>query len=291
MPRRVKTAAILVLLAVLVAFVTVVAIGWATAWRRLPHYEPREIALPPIMDNDAYGLVIDEHERPYVYEISSEGGAVLVFGAEHTRDPNDPQIADITRRYRAFGPTVVLCESRLGVMFPQLMDPVETFGEVGIVHRLARRSGAVSYTWEPRSDVLVRSLFDQGFTREQAGLYFALRSYFSNLRHARPSDPEAFVADTLTERMRWEGLDRVFETVGDVQSAWDEAFPEGPDWRDVSDEHALPGFLSRIDLNIVRDEHLVRTVVDLVGQGERVFVICGSSHAVKIENALGSLLE
>ena len=37
--------------------------------------------------------------------------------------------------------------------------------------------------------------------------------------------------------------------------------------------------------------HLVACVAELVRAGERVFVVCGSSHAVKIEPALRALAE
>lgn len=46
-----------------------------------------------------------------------------------------------------------------------------------------------------------------------------------------------------------------------------------------------------MDLNCPRDAHLVAWVAELVGAGERVFVICGSSYAVKIEPALRALFE
>ena len=47
---------------------------------------------------------------PYVLEIDKGAGALLYYGAKHTRDPSHPQRADIQRRWRAFEPTVALCE-------------------------------------------------------------------------------------------------------------------------------------------------------------------------------------
>ena len=76
-----------------------------------------------------------------------------------------------------------------------------------------------------------------------------------------------------------------------VDRAWRKHFPLGPDWRDVSDQFGLPGFLEGMDLNRPRDLHLVACVKELMGRGERVFVICGSSHAVKIEPAITSLAD
>ena len=74
-------------------------------------------------------------------------------------------------------------------------------------------------------------------------------------------------------------------------TAWAREFPDGPDWRDVSDQYGLPGFLGEIDLNKARDVHLVACVAELVEAGERVFVIAGLSHAVKVEPALRAIVE
>ena len=35
-----------------------------------------------------------------------------------------------------------------------------------------------------------------------------------------------------------------------------------------------------------RDEHMARLIIDLVQRGERVFLVCGASHALAIEPAL-----
>jgi hypothetical protein len=99
------------------------------------------------------------------------------------------------------------------------------------------------------------------------------------------------VAEAVRKRGGWPGLEGVFRGVADVEAAWQRHFPEGPDWRDVSDQFGLPGFLAEIDGNRARDAHFLRVVVDLVRRGERVFAVAGSSHAVKLEPALRAALE
>jgi hypothetical protein len=247
------------------------------------------------MTPDEYGAVIDTHRRPFVYEIEATdphgAGAVLIYGAEHTMNPDDSQIVDIATRWEAFGPTVALVESDLGMMFPAFMDPVETFGEVGAVHALARDAGIPTHTWEPPDDVLVASLKAQGFTAKEVAMRVMLGPYFSNLRHGRPENPEAFVEEFRAERVQWVGLESTFATVDEIDAEWQVRFPDGPDWRDVSDQYGLPGFLAEMDANRARDEHFARVVIDLVRNGERVFAVCGSSHAVKLEPALQATLD
>jgi len=279
-------------LGVLVVWLAVVAWGWIVAWRPLPEYaEYGEISLPvPIMSDSAYGEIIESHPRPYVIEIDSGSGALVLYGATHTKDRDDPQIADIEQRWDRFKPTIALCESRLGILFPGLMDPLKEFGEPGLLHALARRDEVTTYTWEPPAEVRMRALLDQPFSAEQIALRVKLGPYFANLRHGRPDDPEGFVADFLDSPERWPGLESTLTTVDEIDAAWSRHFPNGPDWRDVSDQYRLPGFLGEISTNAVRDEHFARVVIDLVGRGERVFAVAGLSHAVKLDSTLTAAL-
>jgi hypothetical protein len=44
------------------------------------------------------------------------------------------------------------------------------------------------------------------------------------------------------------------------------------------------------EANRVRNAHWLDVIDELAGEGERVFVVVGGSHAVRLEPALGSLL-
>lgn len=284
-----KTAVRRGLLLMLGVWGMVVLWGYWFAWRKVPTYLPSAEVVVPLqpLTSAEYGAVIDVHARPYVVEVTAvNGGAVLLYGAEHTKNPTDPQIGDIEARWGQFRPTVALVESDLGILFPGLMDPVETFSEPGAVHALARRARIPTYTWEPPLEVEMAGLLAQPFSLEQIALYVVLRPYFSTRRFGRPDDPEGVVAEAVRERRTWPGIEGVLGDVTAVDAAWQTHFPNGPDWRDVSDQAGLPGFLGEIDGNAARDDHFLRVIVDLVGRGERVFAVAGSSHAVKLDAAL-----
>ena len=141
------------------------AAAWllATAWYSVPGYAPdstpTEVSL--ILTPELYSDVIDTHERPYNYVLDvPDGGRVAVFGAEHTKQPDDPQFDILRAQWQALKPTVALIESDLGMMFPMFMDPVRTFGEVGEVHALARSSDIKTYTWEPPDEKLIQSAIE-----------------------------------------------------------------------------------------------------------------------------------
>jgi hypothetical protein len=222
------------------------------------------------------------HPQPYVYE--SDG--ILVYGSVHTEDPRDPQLDDIENRWHGFGPTVALVEGRLGFLAPGFMDPVEEYGEMGRVYGLAKTDDVTTYTWELPWDRAATKLAGQ-FPPERVALYFVLRPYFSNRRFGRPASPESFLEEYL-HRASIPALTGTIEDVGDIDRIWRRDFPGERDWRDVSDEGPLVGYL--IDIGNasedLRNQHLVRVIHTLRAKGERVFVVCGSSHAVLIEPAV-----
>lgn len=259
-------------------------------WRSPEYYEGYgEIELHrPILTMEEYGQRAPTHERPYRYTVSEN---VHVFGAEHTKDPRDAQIDAITADWRGFRPTVALVESRLGFLFRWTSDPVEKFGESGKVADLAQEEGIPYYTWEPPVEEEVAWVRKE-FTKEHTALFYILRPYFGARRNGPVTEPDNAVAGTISRRTKWKGLEGSISSVAQIDSLWRADFPGMKDWRDTDDRYGWPGVLNSIAArsNAFRDEHLVRVIIHLARNGERVFVVCGSSHAVKIEEALPSSL-
>lgn len=260
-------------------------------WRSPPFYTDFISTEPvaPIMTMAEYGEVFETHARPYVVNIESSKGAVLVYGSRHTKDPDDPQIADIGKRWQAFEPSVALVEGRLGFFIPVIMNPVRRFAEMGALNALARSDGIPVYSWEPPRELEIASVLED-FPPEQVALSYVLRPYFGNLRFGRPDDPDAFVEEYRQKRTKYPGLEGTLESIGEIDSVWQRDFAGLPDWRDTSDEYGLPGYLAEIATSLFRDEHLVNVIIDLVDRGERVFVVAGESHSVKVERALQAAL-
>jgi hypothetical protein len=222
------------------------------------------------------------HPQPYVYRV----GPVMVYGSVHTRDPDDPQLADIEAAWRGFQPTVALVEGRLGFLFPGLMDPVAEYGEMGWVNALAKRDDVTTYTWDPPWDRVATELAARN-PPDRVALYFVLRPYFGSVRGGRPASPEAIVEEYL-HRASIPALRGTITGVADIDRIWRRDFPGERDWRDVSDQGPLPGYIADIanQSEDRRNVHLVRVIHALVTKGERVFVVCGASHAVLIQPAL-----
>ncbi len=267
-------------------FIVVAGWGWFNIWRS-PKFASDALTLtacqenPAILSMEQYGAV-GSHARPYVVERPD----LVLFGAEHTKDPDDPQIARIESAWAQLDPTVALVEGRLGFLIPYVMNPVPTFGESGYVAKLARSDGAAIYSWElPKSELILELV--KVYPPEQVALSQVLSPYFSNYRFGKPDDPEAFVAQFLN-RAHYPGLENTIGSIDDIDQIWQQDFADVADWRETSDQWGLPGYLGEIaaSANMIRNQHLACVIDGLVANGERVFVIAGSSHAVCLDPAL-----
>jgi hypothetical protein len=247
------------------------------AWRSPKYYTPQQAVTAPYLPFAQY---TGDHDRPFVIT----KGNVVIFGAEHTKDPRDPQLARLEKSWKNLQPTVALVEGRLGFLLPGLMDPVASLGEGGKVKALALRSDIPLYNWDLSKEALAERL-QKHFSREQIALAQILNPYFSQLRFGKPSDPAAYL-EPYFKRAAFVGLQDSIRTVEDIDRIWKGYFPR-IDWRDVSDEQALPGYLADLMAmgNDLRNQQLISVVKELTGKGERVFLVCGSSHAYCVQPA------
>ena len=194
--------------------------------------------------------------EPYVLEISADGpGAILYFGVSHSRAPDHPQIADIEARWRAFGPSVALCEGRArGYFYGALIEPFAGLSE---------------------------------FAAEHVALYFFLRVYASE---AGGVPNERLAADLLTKRTDVRGLRGSLTSIASVDRVWERDVSATTDWRTlpVEPRSGILGQISEASRRI-RGEHMIRTLTDLARKGERVFAVVGSGHVIRQEWNLRAL--
>ena len=218
--------------------------------------------------------------NPYILEIKAYGsGALLYYGASHSRASNHPQIADITARWHEFNPTVALYEGRSrGYFYGALIEPFAGLPEPALVHKLARKHNIPLFSLEPAYKDEVAELI-QRFSAKQIALYFFLRVYRSE---AGGVANDALARDLLNKRSDVNGLRGSLSTLADVDHLWQKDFPNQADWRILQGE---PGYLANISdvSRRVRGEHMVRILVDLVEKGERVFATVGSGHVIRQE--------
>lgn len=263
-------------------------------WISVDHYTGYgEIELrEPILTMDQYGELASFHARPYIVRVSTHSGAVTLFGATHTKDPNDVQLDSIRAEWERLNPTVALIENRLGFFIRWFSNPVEKFGESGFVYEYAKEKGIRYYTWEPLfEDEIAWAL--KKFQKKRVALFFILRPYFGQVKFKKPDDPDGAVEGTIGRRTKLKGLEGSIKNIAEIDSIWKADFSDKKDWRDTDDRYGWVGYLNNIaaESNAFRDEHFARVIIDLTRKGERVFAVCGSSHSVKLEKTLRAALK
>lgn len=263
----------------------------ALSWRK-PEPLPTDLKLPDGLKfppEDWVGREADKVETPYQVRVPLGRGQIVVLGAHHTKNPSDPQLASIEAAWMQARPTVALVEGRPSGPLAAI-QPVQKFGEGGLVARLARQDGVPTRTWNLPDDVMVRELARK-FPKREVAVFFIGNKYFSELRFGKPSDPDQVMLEQIQKRGGYPEISGEISTVADLDRIWAEDFPGKPSWRDTTDEYGLPGYLEEIALAArqLRDVHLISNCVRLASEGERVFAICGLHHAVRIAPMLKKL--
>jgi hypothetical protein len=279
----------------LVMFLSCILIQCNVIWRSPKSYKPKQLKelQPSIMSLDDYSNsgLIDTHARPYIYKIESKNGkgAVLVFGAEHTKDPKDKQFPIMEREWTKFSPTVTLVEGRLGFLFSWIQEPIKTLGEGGFAAKLAKSNGVKLYSWEPDRDSEINYLLKKYNPVYIAALY-CLRPYRSNYSGLSGRKANKIMEKLIEERTNRKGIKGVITSVEQIDSLWRKDHPDLDDWRTY--KHPRNGWpegnLKKIaeESNLLRDVFMCNSIIELVNNGERVFIIMGSSHAPRIERTL-----
>jgi len=254
------------------------------AWSSIP------VDLPLRNDSEHDAALTRNGGEPYVLEIpAGPSGAILYYGASHTRAADHPQIRDIEARWDSFRPTAALCEGRSrGYFFGALIEPFAGLPEPALVHKLARRDEVPLFSLEPQYRDEVAALLEE-FSPEQVALYFFLRVYMSE---AQGFAKDGLAADLLAKRTDVEGLRGSLASLAAVDSLWLQDFHDREDWRILTAE-PQGSYLSDISAESrrIRGEHMIRTVTDLARRGERVFAVVGSGHVIRQEWNLRALFD
>ena len=275
---------------VLTGFVCLLAMVFGIAWYSwsgaAPVYreteEVRSIPLRHRMRNGAeHDAIVMKYGKPYVLELAKDRGAMVFFGAAHTNDPRDPQLAAIEKRWNEFKPTVALYEGRRNGYFIGPMYRLGGISEPEVVHRLARRDGVRMVSLEPAYEDEVATLMRR-WSAEQVALYFTMRVYWSE---AGGKADEKLAMHLLGKRTKIDALRGSIASIADIDRVWNQHYaatygdwrtrkeePEEGTWKEISEASRR-----------VRGEHMARTLIHLASKGERAFAVVGSGHVIRTE--------
>lgn len=259
----------------------------------IPPYDP-STALPDtaFRTSGEHDEIVRQYGFPYVLEIDTNAGSLLYYGSSHTRDPDDPQIRDMLDRWKAFQPTVAVTENRGGFHIGAFRGAVRSLGEFAVAIEQAGHAGIPVWSLEPTWEDEIAEVTSV-YSPPEATLFYTLRVFLSERGSDRsPDSVERLAEDLLQKRGSRPGLEGSLESLEAMDALWRAVFDDPRDWRDLPPEAIWPGTedtrLQAIarHVNLVRDRHAARTILELVGRGERVFAIAGGSHVIKQEPVL-----
>ena len=242
-----------------------------------------------ILSYKQYGAI--EHQNPYILEFKTASGMLLFYGAEHTVDPQNSQVADIENRWAEFKATVAYNEGGNPPTFDDLGEAVRAYGEAGLVRFLAGRDQIPVATFEPPFEKEVEYLL-KTYTAKQLKVFYALRQVTEERSREAPSSVDDRINSWLSRYLPEHGLKDPPNTAAELGPACKELFPELTDWHQVPEEWFGPRkaghYTNKLagDSGDFRNRYIFRLLVDRVKRGDRVFAVIGSSHVVVLEPAL-----
>jgi len=247
---------------------------------------------PEIMTYREYGRI--RHERPYLLQLKSGQGELLYFGVGHVYRVDDPQVAEIERRFAEFRPTLVLNESQTPPVETTRELAVERYGEPGLVSFLAAKHNVRIKSLDPsRMQEIAHLLGTKRWTTEQVMLFYVLRRVSENNKKTSPRPADKLVQQALDATAKAPGFESLPKTVAEFEASVKRLLPSVADWRKVKSTIFDPNPDLGLYTNDVayassqyRDKYMVRLLADEVRQGGRVFAVVGSSHVVMQESAL-----
>lgn len=252
---------------------------------------------PEIMNYKEYGKI--KHKRPYILKFKTNKGALLYFGIGHAYKVDDPQIAKLEKEFLKFRPTLILNESGTPPIAETAKEAIEKYGEPGLLSFLAKKHNIPIRSLDPpRMDEIKYILGMKKWSLEQIFLFYVLRRVPENNKKIDPQNPETLVTGAMNISAKTPGFEGLPKTLEEFETSVKKHFPNVADWRNIDQKIFDPNpdlgmFTNDIaDTSVqFRGKFMVKTLVDEVKKGERVFAVVGASHVVKQEKALKKLLK
>jgi hypothetical protein len=260
-----------------VLFLVFTAVAWS------------ETAAQRILTYKQYASI--QLKGPYILGFKAGAGALLFYGAEHTGDPKNLQIADIERRWGTFHPTFAYNEGGDPPTLDDAASAVKRYAEPGFLRYLAGRDHVPVATFEPSFDDEVSYALKR-YSPQQVKMFYALRQVTEARVAAGSTSLDDRIKDWLTGYLPDHGLKNPPNNLEEFTVACKSLFPDLADWRKVSEDWFDPTqsghYTNELanDTGVFRDQHIFRVLVDRVRGGDRVFAVIGSSHVVVQEPAL-----
>ena len=229
--------------------------------------------------------------NPYILELDTKTGGLLYYGVFHTLDPRDPQISNIEQKWNEFKPTVAYSEGGVWPVDDSRERTIQQYGEQGFLRYLADRDGVPIRSIESPKHLEVSYLRNYFFPRH-IKVYYILK--YATLRKRLGRDlSNARLEERIQKLFSDSDISRYHpRSLAEFEAIVSQCFPDLKDWRSIPPHYfyfSKQGkFLVDIHykLNDYRNRNMLKTLVNGLKKGERIFAVVGRSHVVSQEPAL-----
>lgn len=275
--------------------------------------EKLDSLLECIMPAEHYAQM--RHKVPYIFELKSGDKKLYYFGAQHTRNPQDPLLGKIETAFDAAKPQEVFVEG-INVRGDKMLfqnkvrsasrnEIVDVMGESGFTLKLAVEKGIEWRCPEPSDADVFENLLQQGFSKDAIFTWDVLQLLPQYHLQAYRDGFKKYTEKSIThfeQATNWENFDYSYEHA--IELAQQilgrpldvESESESIDFVDPiprTQKRQTQTILNRISAasGLTRDKKIVSDILDAFKDHDRIFVVYGASHAVMQEPAFKKAFE
>jgi hypothetical protein len=236
-------------------------------------------------------------QGPYILEMEEGSGALLYYGVIHTKRADDPQLADIERRWKEFQPTLAFLEGGNWPPEKTREEAIRRGGEQGLLRYLAERDKVRTQNIDPPSEAQLRYLLKYYQGAQVKVYYILLHTVLMRTREQGPPNislVNKILNDLAPGTWGYNGPPRRIKQFEDYIQKY---LPEVEDWRNITPSIFFStepnNFVAAMHrtLNGYRDEVMFKNIVRAVSKGKRVFALVGRAHVVMQEQSLRKELQ
>jgi len=234
------------------------------------------------------------HPTPFVVDVARGGTRLLLFGGLHSSDPADPMFDQIEAAFLNLSPAFALHEGTSPHLEADRELSIRKHGEAGLVRYLAARAGIETASMDIPLAEEAR-LLRHKIGQRKALVFLVVRQLASFNRKTARMDFDAYFAeffDRIAPALDLAAIDwPLIETahrrvLGRPLSARRVTAIETDPLRDDLPTQQIARLSNRL-----RDEYMVRRLIEALAAHHRVFATVGVTHAVMQEPALLAAIE
>lgn len=258
-----------------------------------------------ILSSDEYAEIEKNgFVTPYIVEIHRSNKTLLFYGSEHTNNPAHAQFKDIKKRWKKFTVNtekpIALVEGHFDeVSEKETEDEIKSIvagGEAQFVVHLARADGVEVSSPEPEK-VWEANELSKEFGREAVVFFYFVRqiAWWNGFTEKLDIQSEAKSMLALMKGLyKWEDVDFTLDRMTAVH---EELFGKPVEWDNAqwiydittpATQEYVTNKLARRSGEL-RDSYILEQILKYWDNGRNMFLVFGSSHAIRLEPALRKL--